>query len=137
MVVEKSELIATSKPTGGVMVIPVDALRLVAETEKLVVVDAVPYIVLKEAGVPELDIEIPEGVTDAQVVPTLISSMSAFGVADAFLSTIEAKALGAVELPELLVIPPEGSVPPNEVGSTQIVAISLDAPLKSYLTTIK
>ena len=42
IVVEKSEVVATSKPTGGVTVIPFDAVRFVAETLKLVFPEAVP-----------------------------------------------------------------------------------------------
>src|SRR6185436_3776258 len=79
----------------------------------------------------------PEGVTDSHVVPDLISSISAFGVAEEFLKAIEEKVVGVMAVPDELETPPAASLPPSELGFTHNVDISLDAPLKSYFRTIK
>jgi len=42
----KVKLVDTSKPVGAVTVIPVDAVMLAPVSEKLVVEEAVPYVVL-------------------------------------------------------------------------------------------
>src|SRR5678809_243626 len=78
----------------------------------------------------------PEGVTDSHVVPALNSSISAFGVAEEFLKAIDENVVGVVAVPDELETPPVGSLPPNEPGFTHNVEISLDAPLKSYLSLI-
>jgi hypothetical protein len=77
-----------------------------------------------------------EEATLAHVVPTRISSMSALGVPELFLRALDANVVGVVAVPELLLVPPAGSVAPS-VGLTQIVAMSLAVPLKSYFTTTK
>ena len=52
---EKVGKVETSKPIGGVTVTP--TVNPVAETSKLVFDETVPYVVVKEASVPETEIE--------------------------------------------------------------------------------
>jgi hypothetical protein len=98
----------------------------------------VPSLVLNPERL-ETDVEIEEaedGVTAAQLVPTRISSMSALGVAEEFRIHIDENVV-TVDVPEVLEIPPLGSLPPNDDGFTQIVEMSGEAPLKSCLTTTR
>jgi hypothetical protein len=132
-------LVETSNPVGAVTV--TSAVKFEPVTENVCAVEAVPAVVVKPdkvetEGFTLGDEEAPAGVTLAHVVPTRISSMSAFGVLPAFLRAIDANVVAVAAFPELLLVPPVGSVAPS-VGLTQIVAMSLAVLLKSYFTTTK
>lgn len=129
--------VATSKLAGAVMVI--SAVRFEPETLKVCAADAVPCGVVKELRLPVIvnwGTGFAAGVTEAHDVPTRISSMSAFGVAAEFRIHIDENVV-TVDVPEVLEIPPLGSLPPNDDGFTHIVEISGEAPLKSCLTTTR
>ncbi len=77
------------------------------------------------------------GVTDTQVRPALISSISAFGDAVLLFITTEAKVVTGTPSTLLFEIPPPGSVPPKEAGLTHKVAISGPTAVISYFTTTR
>jgi hypothetical protein len=76
----------------------------------------------------------PLGVTDAQVDPTRISSISALGVAVEFRIQIDANDV-KVAVPELFVIVVAGSVPPKLVGFTHNDATVGLAERSNFTTT--
>ena len=70
IVVEKSELVATSNPAGGVTVTAAVPFKALPVTVKLVgLSDAVPYVVLTADKVPEVEI-----VGEATNVPPKVKS---------------------------------------------------------------